>query len=735
MPRSVDHSVALYRMILPCLLLPLITTMSIPGPVAAVDGKWTPEQILQHDAEWLAELGLELPPDALWDDEQGGLLQAIVQLGGCSSGFVSDQGLVITNHHCAFGLLQEHSVGERNVVEEGFLAERLEDELPGATAVAIVPHRFTDVTAEIEAAVPDGADDAERIRAIDRRKKESVAECESQDFRRCQVAAYDDGLLYVLIEALEFRDVRLAYAPARAVGEYGGEIDNWMWPRHTGDFALLRVYGDADNQPADRAPGNRPYRPTRHLTLAQEPVQDGDFVMVVGYPGRTYRSLVAAEMAERAELFFPQRATLYRHWMDIMESSMEEDAEAGNLLSSRLKGLANREKNSRGQIKGIARGQLLQKKQQVEAELLQWAAEHPEHAAAAEAHRELSAGAEQWRQTTWSRDFLLEQTPRGPLHLAAALSLTRWAQERQKQDLERHEDYQERSRDRLLRRQQRDQKQLHLPTEQRLLNDLLKRFAALPEGQRVEALERRLGTDRSEAAIAALSQRLTQQSKVHHLEERLTMFEEDVDTLKSRQDALLDFAFDLGEEMLLLETQDDVRRGRAARLRPVWRRAQEAFFQRPVDPDANGTLRVSLAHVKGYSPRDGIFMQPFTRVSGIVEKHTGDEPFDAPQPVLQGSKQSTDSRWASAELGDVPVCFLADGDTTGGSSGSPVLNGRGELVGVNFDRVWENIANDFGYNPDIARNVSVDIRYLLWHLDEVERPASLPLLRELGVVE
>lgn len=713
------------------LLLMTLSTL-IPRHSAAVGGKWTPEQILEHDPAWLKELGLELAPRELWDPEKGGLLEAVVQVGGCSSGFVSGDGLLVTNHHCAFGMLQEHSTPERDLIAGGFVAKDRSQELVGANARATVPHRFTDVTAEVEAAIPDGAGDYERFQAVDRKKKELVAACERQDFRRCKVAVYDDGARYVLIEALEFRDVRLVYAPPRAVGEYGGEVDNWMWPRHTGDFALLRLYAGPGNQPADASPDNRPYRPRRHLPIARQGVAEGDFVMVVGYPGRTYRALVAEEMAERAELYFPRRAKLYRDWMDVLEEASRDDEEAEILLAGRLKSLANNEKNARGQVKGIARGHLLEKKVALEAEVLAWAAENPEHRAAVDAHRELSELARKARETTWDRDFLLGQIDRGPLDLELALALTRWALERAKPDMERHEDYQERERDTLLRDQKRDQKRLHPPTEKRLLEDLLARFAALPDDQRVGAVDGLLGDEPSPEAIRRAVDELTAGTEVYDLEARLEMFEESAEELRARHDPLIDFAFALNEDLLARERREQTAEGAASRLRPVWRRAVEAHAGKPLDADANGTLRVSLAHVAGYRPRDGVYMEPNTRVSGVVEKHIGEEPFDAPAAVLERAAEAKASRWAEPRLGDVPVCFLASGDTTGGSSGSPVLNGRGELVGVNFDRVWENVANDFGYNPAVARNVSADVRYLLWLLEETAGPGAAWILKELG---
>ena len=207
------------------------------GEAFAVEGKWTPQQILEHDPQWLRQLGLEIAPETLWGRDGAGLLEAAVKVGnGCSGGFISTDGLVVTNHHCAFGILQQHATPQNDVITHGFLARSRADELPGKGLRITLPHRTRDVTAEVEAAVPAGADDLERFRAIERKKKELVAACEAQPNRRCQVEAFDGGVSYQLIEGLEYPDVRLAYAPPRAVGEFGGEVDNWSWPRHTGDF-------------------------------------------------------------------------------------------------------------------------------------------------------------------------------------------------------------------------------------------------------------------------------------------------------------------------------------------------------------------------------------------------------------------------------------------------------------------------------------------------------------------
>jgi hypothetical protein len=702
-----------------------------------------PQQILELDPQELRKLGLEIPPGELWSHDGAGLLAAAVKVGtGCSGGFISGEGLVITNHHCAFDILQQYSTPERNLIENGFLARTRGEELAGKGTRITIPHRSTDVTAAVEAAVPAGAGDLARHQAIEHKKKQLVSACEKQPNRRWQVEAFDGGLAYRLIEGIEYADVRLVFAPPRTVGEYGGEVDNWSWPRHTGDFALLRVWAGPDGGPAPEGKGASAFRPPHFFPVSAQGVLPGSFVLVPGYPGVTYRSLTAAEMRERAEHYFPRRAALYRSWMDLMEASSEQTEEARIALADRLKLLANREKNSRGQVEGLRRGRILEKKEVSEKEILAWAAGRPEQAEAVAAQKELAQTMETVL-STWDRDFLLDQTKSGPKPLELALTLVRWAGEKVKPDLERETDYMERERERLRERLKRDQKRMHLPTEEALVADLLQRYADLPRESRVEAVDELLGIPSPmpfdfrplgrKDAIRAKAADLIAKTKVTDAAERDHMFDESAAELQARHDPLLDLAIALDRELKERKDRDDQTKGAISRLRPRWHRAVLAHAGRPVAPDGNGTLRVSLAHVQGYAPRDAVRYEPQTTVGGIVEKNTGEDPFDAPAAVLAAAPTASASRWADPKLADVPVAFLADADTTSGSSGSPILNGRGELVGVNFDRVWENVAGDFGYNPEVARNVSADVRYLFWLLETLHGDAAQGVLKEMGV--
>jgi len=696
-------------------MFPILRTIAASGlalsllvtPAAAVEGKWTPQQVLELDPAWLRQLGLQLPPERLWDPRRGtGLLAAAVNIGGCSAGFVSETGLILTNHHCLFGLLQEHSTPQRDLITNGFLARTPEEELPGRTTRVAVPRKFTDVTGAVLAAVPPGATDLARQEAIERKQKELVAECERQPGARCRVAAFDGGVQYVLVESFELTDVRLVYAPPRAVGEYGGEIDNWMWPRHTGDFAVARAWKDG-----------KPYRPEFWFPISRAGVKPGDFVMVLGYPGRTVRSLTAAEMALQRDGFFALRARIYGEWIRLIEQASRGSREGEIAVASTLKSLHNVVKNAQGQLAGLTRGRIIEKQEQQEREVEAWAAQRPEWKAAVEARRELDRRAAE-RRRMMVRDFLFQSLPNGPLALRHATQLVRLAAERAKPDMEREPDYMERELPRLRARLERDQKSFFRPADEAMMKSWLRHALELPEGARIRAVEARFRNANLDEAVA----RLYDATRVTELGERMKMFGEPLGRLEARRDPLLDFALALEPELRAWDRARREHDGAVSRLRPAWRRAVMAYAGKPVAPDANGTLRVSFAHVKGYSPREAVEYLPQTTLAGMLEKHTGEEPFALPKSLLEAAARTNPAQ--------VPLNFLADADTTGGNSGSPVVNGRGELVGLNFDRVWENVANDFGYNPEIARNVSVDIRFFLWLLENVDRADRL--LGELG---
>jgi hypothetical protein len=690
-------------------------------PLLAAEGKWTPQQVLELDPAWLKQQGLELPPSRLWDAKRGtGLLAGTINVGGCSGGFISSEGLFITNHHCLFSVLQEHATPENDIITNGFVAKTRAQELRSKTLRLTMPRRFTDVTAEVLAAVPANAADAQRARAIEQKSNELVATCEKQPRTRCRVAAHDGGVQYVLQEMTELDDVRLVYAPPRAVGEFGGETDNWMWPRHTGDFAIGRVYQK-----------NAPFKPEFFFPIAKSGVKPDDFVMVLGYPGTTYRSLSAAEMEER-RLWFDRRATVYREWIRLAEESAKGSPAGEIAIADSVKSLANRQKNAEGQLAGFTRWSVIENQKTLEAKV---AKALPAKQAALDG---LATVAKE-KIATLDHDFLLDHvrmtanslSPSGPKALVFAVAVARAATERAKADAQRDPVFMERSIGRVRQQLDREEKSFFAPADKAQLVSFVRLALALPADQRIAAVDQLFGTANDEAAIRARVDALYAQSKLVSLADRLAMFDATAPQLRARRDPLLELGFALSSAIDEMTERRDRWEGAISRLRPEWRRAVASYTGKPIAPDANSTLRVSFARVKGYQPRDGVWYNPQTTLAGVVEKHTNAEPFDVPDPLLAAARNRSASRWADAKLKDVPVDFLSDADTTGGNSGSPTVNARGELVGVNFDRVWENVSNDFAYLYSVGRNVNADVRYLLYLLDEVAHANTL--LAELGV--
>ena len=696
----------------------LVTALAAPAAPAA-EGKWTPQQVLQQGPAWVKAQGFALPVQRLWDERAGGgLLANAVQLPGCSGSFVSAEGLLITNHHCVVGILQEHSTPQANLGRDGYVARARDDEKRARAFRIQVPRAFRDVTKEVRAAIPAGAEDAARFKAVESAQKALVAACEAKPLTRCQFAEFDGGLFFTLTEFEELQDVRLVYAPPLMVGNFGGEVDNWSWPRHAGDFALLRAYKDG-----------RSYAPRYFFPVSAEGVKPGAAVAVLGYPGRSYRSWIADEMAEREERWFPAVRELYGEWMTILEEGGARAPEAAIAVEDDLRSLENTKKNAEGQIAGLRRGRIVEKQRLAEKTVLDWASQRPQHGAAPEAHerlRELNAA----RLATWERDFLLDMASRGPRALRWPLQLARRSTEAVKPDLEREPGYMERDLPRLRDQLERDQKRYVEAIDKALLRSWLKRALALPAAQRLAAVDT-LFAGLAEDALAAKVDGLYSDSRVFELEARKALFDATPDTLRARRDPLLELGFALDGERLALKERRDAAAGATLVLRPAWRAAVIAHAGRPVAPDANGSLRVTFGRVEGYAPRDAVRMAPQTTLAGAIEKHTGEDPFEVPAKVREAYSQRRFGRWLDPALGQVPVDFLATCDTTGGNSGSPTIDGQGRLVGVNFDRVWENVANDFGFNPEVARNVNADARYLLWLLEEVEGASEL--VRELGV--
>lgn len=710
-----------------CGLLVLAVLALSAATVRADEGQWTPKQILELKEETLRAAGLQISPSALWSKDGPGLLSAAVNYSGCSGGFVSADGLMLTNHHCAYGAIQAQSSPERDLLKNGFLARSKAEELPAVGRSKLwVLEQIEDVTEQVRGAASEADEPGLKHQAVERKRKQLARDCEAgRTGARCQVEEFFLGSEYRLFRYLELRDLRLVYAPPSSIGEYGGEIDNWMWPRHTGDFAVLRAYVSPEGASADHDPKNIPYRPRAHFPVSTQGVRPSSFVMVVGYPGRTHRYLPASEVSRQLEQVLPAVRTLYGEWIEIFESQGAKARAIEIKVAALKKSLANRRKNAEGMMSGLSKLGLLERRQSEEAALSAWAQKAGEQYTSVLS--ELTQLSEE-RHRTFDRDFLLENAPRASNLLGVAVDLIRRARERKKDDLDRVEMYRDRNVRDLELANDRRLRDFDRKVEQAMLESILGHGDVLL-GEGASAATR---SRAAQATTRAFVASVLKDTALHRPEVVRAHFEAaDEEALARSSDPMLELAQRFVLELEGKEAEEGARAGRMLQLGPKYVSMLKASRSGPVYPDANGTLRFSHAKVTGYSPKDGLFAVPQTTLSGAIAKHTGKEPFELPESVRTAYPKAQESRFADAQLEDVPTCFLSDADTTGGNSGSPVLNGKGELVGLNFDRVWENIAGDFAYSADRSRNVSVDVRYLLFLLEEVEEATEL--LAELGV--
>ena len=702
------------------------------APGRADEGMWMLHQIPELDAH-LRAMGLHLSPKQLWDPATNtGLASAVPWLGGCTSSFVSPDGLIITNHHCAFGAVQMNSTPEHDYIADGFLASGPAGELPARAQRVYVFKGYDDVTAQVRAAIPADAPPAQRVQALEIREKELVAACEKSGLH-CRIAEMYGGKSFYLFRQLELRDVRLVYAPARAIGEFGGEVDNWMWPRHTGDYSFFRAYVGPDGKPADYSPANVPYKPDRYLKLAEGGVKDGDFTMIIGYPGRTMRYRVAALVAQDAQFNYPYQIDFLKKWMAVLGGRAATGKDVQIKVASVVKGLANVMKKDEGMLEGLTGADLAGRRQADEARLQAWVDADPARKAKwgdVLAALDAQAAAD---AATRERDLLAGFLPRAGSLLPAALTIVRWSQQSGKPDVERDLGYQARDERTIRMRLATMQKNLDVPTDRAVLTFFFKRATALPAGQRLVSLDAALAATgkTGDAAIAALLDEALGTTSLTDEKTRLAMLGLDEAALAARHDPMLALAFALRKDLKAIEDERRVSEGVLLELTPRYIDALAAFRATPLYPDANSTIRFTYATVKGYSPRDGVYYEPFTTLAGVIAKCTGVEPFNCPARLLDAAAAGKSGPYVAAPLGDVPACFLSTNDITGGNSGSPIMNGDGELVGLAFDGDYESMTSDYLHSDALSRTINVDIRYVLWCMDYVDKAHWI--MREMGI--
>lgn len=709
-------------------------TLTLTLTAQADEGMWQPHQLPAMSDE-LAAKGLEIDAVSISSLTEFPM-NAVISLGGCTASFVSSQGLVVTNHHCAYGSILHNSTPEKNLLKDGFLAKSYAEELPAAPGSRVyVTEAVTQVTEQVVSG-SEGKVGNDYYHAIEVKEKSLIAECETAEGYRCQVYSFHGGLEYYLVKQLEIRDVRLAYNPAGSIGKYGGDIDNWMWPRHTGDFSFYRAYVSKGGLPADYSVDNVPYQPKNFLKVSAKGVSEGDFVMVTGYPGRTNRYRTASEVENQFEWAYPEAKMLRERFMKIINETAEEGSDERIKYESLLAGLANYAKNFTSMIEFYAKSPMLAERKSRENDLADWISKDTQRQ---EQYGKTLATLDELiaeGQEDQARDIILGYI-RYTTMLPTARRLYRLANEKSLADIDREPGYQQRDMIRFKSSMERIDRRYAASVDKALLLEMLKRYAVLPQNERIDALDKVFGLGKvlNEARLSRILDRMYARTTLGDMDSRLAWLEKSVEDFKLSKDPFIKFAVAMYDTDMQQEKKSKALSGKLMKVRPQYMQAIIAFNRdqgKPVYADANSSLRVAVGHVKGYAPEDGLRAEPFTRLEGILAKDTGIDPFDSPSKQIELIKQKQYGDFYVKSIDSVPVNFLSTLDTTGGNSGSPTLNGRAELVGLLFDGVYESIIGDWGYDPQTNRSIQVDSRYMLWVMKYLDNADNL--LDEMDIV-
>ncbi|HEX5061575.1 MAG TPA: S46 family peptidase [Kofleriaceae bacterium] len=700
-------------------------------------GMWMPMQMtLPQHVDTFQKMGVKLNAEAL-SDPLSDPLAAIVSLGGCTASFVSPDGLIVTNHHCVQGALNYNSTPEKNLIENGFLAKTRADEILASPSQRVmVVQAYKDITKEMRDGLEKIKDPIKRKEESEKRYKQQVAACEKdRPWLRCQVSSFFRGSMYQLIEMLEIKDVRLVYVPQRAVGNYGGEIDNWAWPRHTGDWSFYRAYVGKDGKPAEFSADNVPFHPQHWLKVTTAGLKPGDFVMVTGYPGSTSRLDTASEIHHDVEWHLPFYIEYLQQKYNLMESHLGDKNATAIKATNQKQFIQNGLEKFQGQLDGIKKSDILQRKDELDKKVKEWAAQPGNEIHKANIEKLEHILADEFR--TARVDFERGATFGGSKFLSTALSLTRWAEQRAKKDMDRKPGFQERDLPRSVAGQKSFVRTFDRTLDRESFRINLMRSLALPEADRpwlATLLGVKKGTKIDEALIDKTLDAWYKDTKLEDEKVRIDLLTKGtMAQIKASKDPFVMAAQRIWSTVKADEKKEDARAGELVLVTPSYAEGLKAVLGGALAPDANGTLRVTYGTVKSFKPESKAQEDwAFTTASQILAKNTGKAPFDAPANELAAIKAKKFGPYADLTLGgELPVDFLSDLDITGGNSGSPTLNNKGELVGLAFDGNKEGVSSDVLFNGQTSRTIHVDARYMIWMMDAVD--GADHLVKEMGL--
>lgn len=682
----------------------------------------------------LKKAGLKISQNEIYNPNGTSLVDALVNVGGCTGSFISNQGLIITNHHCAFSAVQLASTPEHDYLTNGFVAATHEQEIEAKGLTCRITDSYEDVSDRVLVAVAQITDPSSRLKLINDAMKNIVVEAERKDPSiQAEVSEMFIGKTYVLFRYKTIQDVRLVYVPNRQIGEYGGETDNWVWPRHTGDFSFMRAYVAPDGSPAKYAKNNIPYTPKKFLKVNPNGTKEEDFVFILGYPGRTFRHRPAQFIEYQQQFVLPYVSDLYDFQNTAMENAGKKNKATEIKLATRIKRNANVLKNYRGKLQGLKGIDLVSQKKEEDAALAKFINSNVDVRARYGSLMTDIDNLYKLINGDAKRDLWLTQIYNSTSLLGISRNINVFKAALDAQPENQKDAFFNQNKPRLKQILAGIYEAYDIDADRKIIKRMLSDASALSADQPVNAVIKITGKSADNAkAIDDFINRSFSGSKLTDTSYVYNSLLNSAKSISAYSEGLLSFERDIAAQITELKPEKDRREGMLNKLMGDYVNVKEKFLKKNFIPDANSTLRLTYGYVRGYWPADASYMRPYTTIKGILEKGTtGNPEFDYPAQIRALWEAKDFGPFVKKDLKDVPVAFLYNMDTTGGNSGSPVMNANGELIGVNFDRAYGATINDYAWNESYSRSIGVDIRYVLWVASKIDQADFL--LKEIGV--
>ncbi|MBX2962970.1 MAG: S46 family peptidase [Cyclobacteriaceae bacterium] len=697
----------------------------------ADEGMWLPMLLAKLNEKEMRAMGMKISAEDIYSINKSSLKDAIVSFGGfCTGEVISSQGLVLTNHHCGFGAIQSHATLQNNYIDNGFWAMSLKDELPNPSLFVTFIVRMEDVTASVLSGVTSAMPENERQSQIDKNINAVRANSKRETYQDVLVRPFFEGNQYYLFVTETYRDVRLVGAPPSSIGNFGKDTDNWMWPRHTGDFAMFRIYADKNNRPSAYSPDNVPYKPKRTLSISLDGVSQDDFTMVFGFPGRTNQYLPAVAVEQLIEVNNPAKIKVRDHVLEVMDAYMRTDEQIKIQYAAKWASVSNAWKKWQGELLGLNRVDGVGRKKKLEADF-----QNKVNANAALKAKygtvlpDLNNAFDELKVYGLARDYYLEIISRIELFTIASQLIQLEAAF----DKEGESGYAARLpqvKDRLT-----GFYGDYSPIVDMKMTEVLLSLYVNDQQEKFQSALLRDKLKANQGDFALLAKVLFAETDLDDQQKTLSLLDkptkEVVDIIRQNATVLL---FKDMQRVYQNEVQRTLSpiQDRINALQRTYMAAQmEVFTEKRFYPDANSTLRLTYGKVDGYTPRDAVRYDYYSYLDGVMEKYKpGDYEFDLPTKLIDLYKKKDYGQYGVN--GKLPVNFIAANHTSGGNSGSPALDAWGNLVGLNFDRVWEGTMSDINYDPSICRNIMVDIRYILFIVDKYAGAGHL--VKEMNLV-